>query len=106
MALKCGNTGCKEYTTSGRGGHNCRGWVANRPHKCGFVEAPAPPQGSPSNSSDLVMPSSFVTAEMVDFARVEDSWHFATNLNAMMQHGYCTKCGLTPAGCKREGCGA
>jgi len=54
MTIKCGNTDCKEHTIAGRGGHNCREWVVNRPHKCGFTEAPAPPQGSPSKSSDVV----------------------------------------------------
>lgn len=34
-----------------------------------------------------------------------DAWHIAANINAMMQHGYCSKCGLTPNGCAREGCG-
>jgi hypothetical protein len=54
----------------------------------------------------FVMPSDFVTAEMIGFARTEDVWHFAANLNALMQNGYCRVCGLTPNGCKREGCGA
>jgi hypothetical protein len=34
-----------------------------------------------------------------------DPWHIAANLNAMMEHGYCPKCGLCPNGCEREGCG-
>lgn len=32
------------------------------------------------------------------------SWHIAANLNAMMEFGYCSKCGWCPEGCKREGC--
>ena len=34
-----------------------------------------------------------------------DPWHIASNLNAMLEHGYCPKCGLCPNGCEREGCG-
>ena len=55
---------------------------------------------------DFVPPSSMVTDEMIQYARVDDSWHFAQNLNAMMRNGYCRTCKLTPTGCEREGCGA
>lgn len=54
MALKCGNTCCKDYDANGYGGHNCRHWFANLPHRCGFVEATKTPPVSPSNSSDLL----------------------------------------------------
>jgi hypothetical protein len=50
-------------------------------------------------------PSQRVTEEMVRFARTDDPWHMAQNLNAMMELGYCPECGLVPVGCVREGCG-
>ena len=60
----------------------------------------------------LVRPSR-ITEEMVRLAfcgckseqRPVDPWHVAANLNAMLDHGYCPKCGLVPVGCEREGCG-
>jgi len=91
MALKCGNTGCKEYDKSGHGTHGCRHWFANLPHKCGFVEATAPPPVSPSNSSDLLVStlreakdfdkSAFVVAladvrDLAEYAK-HDKWRCA-----------------------------
>lgn len=38
--------------------------------------------------------------------RPMDPWHVAANLNAMLEFGYCRRCGMCPAGCEREGCGA
>ena len=55
-------------------------------------------------SSRIVRPDGIITEEMMRFAKTDDLWHFAANLNAMLSHGYCSKCGLTPAGCQREGC--
>jgi len=46
-----------------------------------------------------------VTPEMLDKAYTPDYWHFAGNLNAMFEYGYCKKCFLVPSGCVREGCG-
>ena len=46
-----------------------------------------------------------VTPDMLAKARVEDPFHFACNLTAMLKYGYCKKCGMTPHGCEREGCG-
>lgn len=53
----------------------------------------------------VVRPSR-ITEDMMRFARTDDLWHYAANLNAMLEHGYCNKCGLTPNGCEREGCRA
>jgi hypothetical protein len=66
----------------------------------------------PVGSDALVRPAR-ITEEMVRLAfygckseqRPVDPWHVAANLNAMMEHGYCPKCGLVPDGCEREGCG-
>lgn len=57
-----------------------------------------------TKNPNIMPPSNLITANMIRFARVDDDWHFASNLNALMQKGYCSKCGLTPEGCKREGC--
>ena len=46
-----------------------------------------------------------VTMEMLEIAKTEDLYHFAGNLNAILENGYCKKCKLTPNGCVREGCG-
>jgi len=46
-----------------------------------------------------------ITEEMMAFAKTDDTFHFAANLNAMLEHGYCKECGLVPSGCEREGCG-
>ena len=54
----------------------------------------------------FVAPSSVVTEEIVRLATTDDPWHTAQNLNALMRYGYCRKCGMVPAGCRREGCGA
>lgn len=48
----------------------------------------------------------YITADMVRFAKTDELCHFAYNLNAMLEFGYCDKCGLTPVGCVREGCRA
>ena len=45
-----------------------------------------------------------VTEEMLELSQVEDKWHWANNLNAMIEEGYCNNCGLVPSGCIREGC--
>ena len=55
-------------------------------------------------SPEFVSPSNTISEEMLRLAKTDDLWHFAANLNAMMQLGYCPKCGLVPVGCKREGC--
>ena len=60
---------------------------------------------NPPCSPDFVYPDC-ITGEMIHFARTDDDWHFARNLTAMLQDGYCPKCGLVPAGCEREGCRA
>lgn len=54
-------------------------------------------------SEDIVKPTR-ITKEMLRLAYTEDLVHYAENLNAMLQFGYCNKCGLTPDGCIREGC--
>ena len=35
-----------------------------------------------------------------------DYWHWAGNLRAVLELGYCDNCKLVPDGCIREGCGA
>jgi len=67
--------------------------------------SPSRPPASDGAVGDIVRPSR-ITEEMVRFARTEDLRHFAANLSAMLQHGYCNGCGLTPNGCEREGCRA
>lgn len=62
-----------------------------------FSDAPCSP--------DFVYPDC-ITEEMIHFARTDDDWHFARNLTAMLEDGYCPKCGLVPVGCEREGCRA
>lgn len=61
----------------------------------------------PVGSTALVGPSRLVSEDMVNRATygTDDPWHIAANLNAMMELGYCKKCGLVPVGCEREGCG-
>lgn len=61
-------------------------------------------------STSFVLPSSQVSEDMIrrvfrNHALPYDAWHIAAKLNAMMQHGYCAECGLTPNGCAREECG-
>ena len=56
-------------------------------------------------SSRFVSPHGIITEEMLRFAKTDDLWHFANNLNAMLAYG-CPKCGLTPNGCRNEGCRA
>lgn len=46
-----------------------------------------------------------ITQDMVNRARVDSNYHTSCNLNAMLELGYCTECGLVPRGCVREGCG-
>jgi hypothetical protein len=57
-------------------------------------------------AAEYILPSNHITEDMIKRSRVDDNWHFANNLNAMIKHGYCKICGLTPDGCKREGCAA
>lgn len=60
--------------------------------------------GKQEKKRDFVYPK-WVTVEMLECAKNEDPWHFAGNLNAMLEHGYCRTCKLVPVGCLREGCG-
>lgn len=46
-----------------------------------------------------------ITEEVLSLCQTTDLWHFAENINAMMEYGYCSVCKLTPVGCVREGCG-
>ena len=48
-----------------------------------------------------------ITEEMLNISRPSDdnTWHWAANLTAILEHGYCPKCKMTPRGCVREGCG-
>ena len=61
--------------------------------------------GNPAGSVDRFVRPLRVSEEMLKFARSDDLWHFAANLNAMLNNGYCPKCGLVPDGCVNEGCG-
>ena len=45
-----------------------------------------------------------VTEEVIRVCKVDDYWHFAQNINAVMKYGYCDKCHLVPLGCESEGC--
>ena len=69
-----------------------------------MTETPTP--AAPSGTVGAVVRPSRITEEMMRFSRTDDLWHYAANLNAMLEHGYCNKCGLTPNGCEREGCRA
>lgn len=50
-------------------------------------------------SENFVYPKR-ITEEMINLAKVDSSWHFAENLNSMLQFGYCKECGLIPQSCK------
>lgn len=50
-------------------------------------------------SENFVYPKR-ITEEMINLAKVDSSWHFAENLNSMLEFGYCKKCGLFPKSCK------
>ena len=60
----------------------------------------------PKTSERQIVKPTRITEDMIRLAKTDDLWHFANNLNAMLQYGYCSECGLVPAGCRREGCGA
>jgi hypothetical protein len=66
------------------------------------------PQAAVSGTVGRLVRPSGVSIEMMEFARPQDDdlWHWANNLNAMLHSGYCKKCGLTPNGCRNEGCRA
>ena len=58
-----------------------------------------------NRNNRIVRPTS-VTEDVLIRARPsnDDTWHWGANIRAIMEHGYCSECGLTPAGCEREGC--
>ena len=60
-----------------------------------------------NSNNRLVLPTS-VTEDVLIRARPSDgdTWHWAANIRALLEHGYCEVCGRTPIGCKREGCEA
>lgn len=55
----------------------------------------------------MIIKPTCITSELLEMCRPcsDDTGHWAMNLNAVMECGYCEKCNLVPVGCAREGCG-
>lgn len=48
-----------------------------------------------------------ITPELMEMCKpsLGSKWHWAMNINAVLEDGYCSECNLVPVGCVREGCG-
>lgn len=55
----------------------------------------------------MIIKPTHITPEILEMYRPPGGnlWHWAMNLNAVLDDGYCDKCKLVPVGCAREGCG-